>query len=227
MTEAPAGRGPVRRLAGDGHHAEQRLRQQVLAGLVDIGPVGAVARGRGVDQAGLARLQALVAEAQLLHHARPEVLGHHVGAVDELQRDLAAAGRLQVEGDAALVAVGGEKEGALAVVPDVAAGPMPLPGPIRALDRDDVGAEVGQHLDAHGAEQKVVEADHAHAARADRAWAIPLKLVLTPEEHRTAPIACPSACPATCPVGASQKAVAQGAIRPYKGAGPAGRGKHR
>ena len=113
--------GPVRGLAGDGHHAEQGLGQQILAGLLDIGAVGAVAGGGGIDQAGLARLQRLVAEAQLLHHAGAEILRHHVGGIDQAQRELAALGRLEVDGDAALVAVGAQVQRALAVVPDVAA----------------------------------------------------------------------------------------------------------
>ena len=93
ITETPAGRGPVCGLAGDRHHAEQRLRQEVLAGPLGIGAVRAVARGRGVDQVGLARFQRLVAEAELLHHAGAEVLRDHVGRVDEPQRDLLALSR--------------------------------------------------------------------------------------------------------------------------------------
>jgi hypothetical protein len=48
---------------------------------------------------------------------------------------------------------------ALPVVPDVAAAPVALPGPLRRLDRDHVGAEVRQRLNAHGAEQEMIETD--------------------------------------------------------------------
>jgi hypothetical protein len=48
---------------------------------------------------------------------------------------------------------------ALAVVPDVAAAPVALPGSLRRFDRDHVGAEVRQRLNAHGAEQEMIETD--------------------------------------------------------------------
>ncbi len=156
---------PRARLAGDGHHPEQRLGQEILAGLVGIRAIRAVARGRRIDQAGLALFQRRIAEPQLLHHARPEVLGHHIGRIDQPQRDLPALGGLEIDGDAALVAVGTQIENALAVVPDVAAGPVALPCPFRILHGDHIGTEIAQHLDAHGAQQKVVEADHTNAAQ--------------------------------------------------------------
>ena len=47
-----AGRArPRRRLTGDGHHAEQSLGKQVLAGLLGVGAIRAVAGGGRVDQA--------------------------------------------------------------------------------------------------------------------------------------------------------------------------------
>src|SRR5262249_25725884 len=81
--------------------------------------------------------------------------------------------RLQVERDAALVAVGAHVHHALPVVPDIAAAPVALPGPLRRLDRDHVGADVRQRLDAHGAEQEMIEADDADS--------------LQQIEHRTSP----------------------------------------
>src|SRR5262249_24009495 len=96
-------------------------------------------------------------------HSRAEVLRDHVGAVDELERDLPALGRLQVEREAALVAVGAQMQHAVPVVPDVAAAPMPLPRALGRLHRDHVGAEVGERLDAHRPKQKVVETDDANS----------------------------------------------------------------
>src|SRR5262249_33893679 len=49
----------------------------------------------------------------------------------------------------------------LAVVPDIAARPVPLPRAFRRFDGDHVGAEIGERLDAHRAEQEMVEADDA------------------------------------------------------------------
>src|SRR6266700_1377115 len=51
----------------------------------------------------------------------------------------------------------------LAVVPDVAARPVALPRALRRLDRDHVGTEIRQRLDAHRAEQEMVEADDANS----------------------------------------------------------------
>src|SRR5262249_60187015 len=64
---------------------------------------------------------------------------------------------------AAFVAVGAHVHHSLAVVPDVAAAPVALPGSLRRLDRDHVGAEVRQRLYAHGAEQEMIEADDANS----------------------------------------------------------------
>ena len=52
---------------------------------------------------------------------------------------------------------------ALAIVPDIPAAPVALPSALGALDRNDIGAEISQRLDAHGAEQKMVEADDANS----------------------------------------------------------------
>jgi hypothetical protein len=153
----------ARRLPGDRHHAEQRLRQQVLPGPLGVGAVGAVAGRRGVDQRGIAALERLIAEAELLHHAGPKVLRHHVGALGKPQRDVAPLRRFKIEREVALIPVGAQVQHALAIVPDVAARPMTLPGAVRGFDRNHVGAEVAEHLDAHGPEQKMIEADDADA----------------------------------------------------------------
>src|SRR5262249_33044408 len=126
-----------------------------------IWTVGAVAGRRRIDQGRLAPMQVVVTEAELVHDAGAEILGDHIGAVDELERDLSALGCLQVERDAALVAVGARMHHSLSVVPEIAAAPVALPGPVRRLDGNHVGAEVRQRLDAHGAEQEMIEADDA------------------------------------------------------------------
>src|SRR5437764_4762248 len=52
---------------------------------------------------------------------------------------------------------------AVPVMPNVAAAPMALPRALGRLDRDHVGAQIGQRLDAHRTKQKMVEADDANA----------------------------------------------------------------
>ena len=75
-----------------------------------------------------------------------------------------AAGLLQVKGEAPLVPMGEEEEGAHPVEEVVGAGPVALPeSPAGRLDLHDVGAEVGEELHPRRAQEELGEADHAHA----------------------------------------------------------------
>ena len=145
------------------HQPEQGLRQQILTGTLRIWPVRAVAGGGGIDQGRLVPSQRVVTQAELVHDTGAEILRDHVGACDELERDLLALRHLEIERNAALVAVGADMQHPLAVVPDVAAAPVALPGAVRRLDRDHVGAEISERLDAHRSQQEMIEADHADA----------------------------------------------------------------
>src|SRR5205823_1151330 len=128
-----------------------------------IRPVRPIAGGRSIDQSRLALLQSRIAQPEFFHDPGTEILCDHVRAVDEVQRNLLAPGRLEIERDAAFVAVGAQMQHALAVVPDVAARPVPLPRTLGRFDRDHVRAEISQRLDAHRAEQEMVEADDANS----------------------------------------------------------------
>src|SRR5262249_56641372 len=108
------------------------------------------------DQGGLPPPQGALAEAELGHDPGAEVLRHYVGAVDELERDLPALGRFQIERHAALVAVGTHMHHALTIVPDIPAAPVALPSALGTLDRTDIGAEISQRLAAHWAEHNML-----------------------------------------------------------------------
>src|SRR5262249_17387909 len=82
---------------------------------------------------------------------------------DEFQRKVLAARRFEIERHAALIAVGAQMQHALAVPPDVAARPVALPSAFRRLDRDHLGAEIGERLDAPGDEQEMGAADDANS----------------------------------------------------------------
>ena len=150
-------------LAGDGHHAEQRLREQVLARLLGIGAVGAVARRRRVDQAGLAQLSAPRSRSPSFSITPgPEVLRHHVGGVDQAQRELAAL-RADFRSMATLRLLRLAHR-CSTLCPSCQTSPPAqcrCHAPSEPLDRDHVGAEIAQRLDAHRAEQEMVEAHHS------------------------------------------------------------------
>jgi hypothetical protein len=137
----------------------QGLNQQVLAGLLGHRSGAAEAAGRGVDEVGLALLERVVAEAQPIEHARTEVLDHHMGGVDQLEHQLAPLGRLEIDGQAALVAVGAKEKPAHAGDVGLGRRPSALVGAAGRLDLDHVGAHVGKVLGRRGSLQIVAEAD--------------------------------------------------------------------
>ena len=94
--------------------------------------------GRTGDQARIARLEAVRAEPEALQGSRPIVLDHHVGGIDQPPRQDQAVGGLQIETDAALVAVEHREE--------AGAGAQQSPGRIAAdrLDLDHLRAEIPQ-----------------------------------------------------------------------------------
>ena len=152
------------RAARDAREARERLEQEILPRAVAVGTRLAVPGGGDVDEPRVPGPGRFPAQAETLHHARSEVLDQDVRTFDEAPRDGVAVGMLEVQGQAPLVPVRGEKEGADAVQVEVAAGPVPLPErPPRGLDLDHVGAEVRDELDARGAEQELREARHPDA----------------------------------------------------------------
>ena len=92
-------------MAGDAHDAAHALHHHVVGGLLRIRPGVAEARGRGIDQPRVLRMQRLPAIAQLLHRARAEVLDQHVGLGQQLIEHLAVGRCLQVEDDGFLAAI--------------------------------------------------------------------------------------------------------------------------
>ena len=160
--------------AGDADEAAHRLGDDVVSGQVGVG-AGAGARiaeaaDGGVDEAWVALGERFVGEAEALHDAGGEVLDEHVRLFGQAHDRLFAAGRLEVEHEAALVAVEAgviAAEGALGVVVGEGAGEA---GHLAAgrLDLDDVGAEVGEEHRAVGAGEGLGEVEDADAWRGGR-----------------------------------------------------------
>src|SRR5207302_7189766 len=113
----------------------------VVGRIVRVGAAMPETRGRGIDEARIALVQAIPAIAELLHRARAEVFDERVGLVEQPLEDLAAVGRFEVERDRFLAAIDRYEIGGFAVLErTVLAGVITL---LRRLDPDHSGAELG------------------------------------------------------------------------------------
>jgi hypothetical protein len=134
------------------------LRHQVVAGALGVRAVLAEAGDRAVNQARIFRRQTFVVEAEFSQPADLEVLDQDVGACGQLAHDALAILALEIGFDRALAAVGGMEIGRadMLAVGAFDKGRSPAAGIVAgalALDFDDVGAEVGEHLAGPGASQ--------------------------------------------------------------------------
>jgi hypothetical protein len=144
--------GAQRAVAPAGHVGESphHLHDLVEPGAALI-RAGKEALERAINESGIHLAQRLLAESQLVHRAGLEVLGHHVRARDELQHGLAPARRLDIDGEALLVAVVSREE--------ARAGGDELAGMIAVgrLDLDDLGTQVGEDQPAGRPHHHVAE----------------------------------------------------------------------
>ena len=93
------------RLAGDAHRAAGGLRDHVEGERFLVWAAFAEALDLAVDDAGVDLLQHVVAEAEALDRAGGEVLGEHVGLLDQLLDELDALRGLEVDRRRLLVGV--------------------------------------------------------------------------------------------------------------------------
>jgi len=89
-------------VAGD---TGQRQVVDIVAGAIPVRSALAVTGDRHVDQPRVDRLERLIADAQLVHHSGSKLLEHDVVLAHQLPDYLDRLGTLEIEGDAALVAV--------------------------------------------------------------------------------------------------------------------------
>src|SRR5258706_11619554 len=128
-------------IAGDAGDAAHALQDDVVAGPVGLGTLLAEAGDRAVDEPRIAGEDVIVPEAQSRHQAGPEVLDKYVGLLNEPPERLAPAVALEVERDAALIAITGQEVGAFPALkrrPPVTA----VVAGARLLHLDDVRAQV-------------------------------------------------------------------------------------
>jgi hypothetical protein len=129
---------PVTRQSGDRHQAAHALRDLVESRPVGVRAILAKAGNAGIDQARIDLAQRLVVDTEPLLHSRAEILDQHVGFFDQTLEGGEPFRRLQVERDAALVAMQVLK------IRSVARPAHRLFGVRRRLDLDDIGAPIGE-----------------------------------------------------------------------------------
>ena len=147
------------RLAGDRHQPAHALGHLVETRALGIGAALAEAGNAGEDDLLVDLFQRLVIDAETVLDVGPVVLGDDVGFFDELHENLQAVRILQVQREAALVAV---------QVLEVGAGALAAPavGEIesgRRLDLDDVGAPVGELAHCGGTGTHAGQVDYTEA----------------------------------------------------------------
>jgi len=145
------------------HHTGERLRQNVLSSLVGKRPLSSEAGAEGADDAGIDFGELVIAEAHPLHHPGAEIVDDHVGPAHEVVNDRLPVFFAQVEGDRPLVAVEAAKDRIVEPVRVVGNRGAREVARARALDLDDVGAVIGQHLGRARSEHHLGEVDDAHA----------------------------------------------------------------
>ena len=141
------------RAAGHVHNAGERLGDEIVADSVRERTFAAERGDRHHDELGIPRLERGVVEPAFFHHARPEILHHHVHGRDQVVQDVERCGLVEIQTQAALAAVLLHEIGA-AVVPDEWQQPRRI-AHRRLFDLDDVGAHFG-HEPGHRRPGKVL-----------------------------------------------------------------------
>jgi len=128
-----------------------------------VGAVVAEAGDGGIDDGRIDLAQLLIAQAQAVHNAGTVILQNHVALGHQLAEHLFTGLALEVQDDAALVAVEVHIIGAFAVDNGkVAAGVIALAG---TLDLDDLGAQICQHHAAVRGGKHAGQIQHLHAGQ--------------------------------------------------------------
>src|ERR1700730_307119 len=128
-----------------------------------IGTAVPKTRRGGIDEARIARMQALPPVTELCHRARAEVLDERVGLVEQPLEDLATLRRFKVERDRLLAAVDRSKICRFAVLERaVMARVVALRG---RFDLDYPRPELGEQQGAVGTRQDAGEIDDRDAGK--------------------------------------------------------------
>ena len=120
--------------------AAQRDRNIVVGRPCAIGPRGAEARDRAMDESWIGGGEDIGRQAEPLHDTGPIIFEQNVGAREQLQHDASARFGTQVELDTALSAIVCDEVRAVLPAPEA-----PERIALRGFDLDHLGAEIGQH----------------------------------------------------------------------------------
>ena len=134
--------------AGQVHQPAVGLNDQVIARHIGHGAGAPVAGNGAVDYAGIDGADFVVTQAHAFKGPGAETLDHHVRIGGHLANQLDALRLLEVDGDAALVAVEGYELGALSVPEGSPVANLVAQGGL--LDLHHVGAHIAQQ---HGTER--------------------------------------------------------------------------
>ena len=141
--------------------AAVRLDHGVVGAAIAVRAGRAEPGERHVHDVGVDRAHVVVAEPELVHHARPEVLDQHVGVGREPAHDVEARRRLQIDRDRALPAVAHEIQRAHPV--DADADPPRDVTDARPFDLDHRRALVGHQRGRVRPGERDRQVEDAHA----------------------------------------------------------------
>ena len=140
--------------------AGEALVVDVVAGFVRARPSLAVTRDRAINETRVDRRDSVIAEAEPLHHARPELLNQHVGARDQGLEPGAVRLVLEVEHHALLAAIKEREHRGFTIE---ARRHRAHVLPARPFDLDDLGAGLRQHQRRERARQQRGEVEDENA----------------------------------------------------------------
>ena len=143
------------------------MQNRVVPRAIAHRPVLAVSRYRHIDELGTDGHDAFVIEPEPVHHAGPKVLHEDIALPREIERHRLSGRVFQVDGDALLVAVEPDEEGAARRLP-VLVEPAHVVAGDRVLDLDDRRPQVGKLLGREGSRDDAREIEDLHALQGRR-----------------------------------------------------------
>ena len=149
--------------AGDRHQPGHRLDHAVERRRPGQRADAAEARHRAIDQPWIDLAQRVVADAKAIHHARPEILHHHVGLGRQALDGLDRLGLFEIHRDRALARIDRDPGGGqAALLPGIGAVAVTHVVAFARFDFYDISAQQRELVRAVGAGQNAREIEDFH-----------------------------------------------------------------